>query len=934
MKRTKLSLILLSLFFAGLTLPAAVVHSAGGRIEGKVTDTKGAAVVGAAVTVTDPISNQKFTAVTDGQGRYKVETLPAGVYAVTISAKGFGDFRRDEVKVQEGGLATLDARLEIAVVEAAVTVGIPATMANSDPVYQQLRQLGKTQEFAPAIAGPLRSGETYLPVATVTNLVLKRDAGILTLRNGEIYFGAPLEGRVTSAVFIGDAEFTLTPPTPIEKHSLAIFIDKEELTEQFSQFAVRFTDNTYEEVKASPNAKWGSSGAQLEKARALYRDNQQLLRKTLRDNNELRTLADIYAPQRPGYFAAFINGKSHSKLLYLVDPLGIPFVSPEEVALVSYGQGDGGIWTAFHLADEYQKGTANSAEDHRLFDITRHEIDGAIKGTQLTASDRVTFKPRVAGRVLPFSIYPSLRVSRVLDDQGKELKFIQEAKDEDADFGVIMPQTLEAGKEYSLTIHYAGGDAISDSGGGNYILIPRSTWYPNNAGTQFGDRAIFDITFRYPKGYTFIATGAPVEPDKRVDEGMLAKWTSGKTELAVAGFNFGRFKKREILDKDTGYNIEFYANEELPDFVKAMQKDIERAQAAGIQTDTTLGSLNTTAMADVALADTQNSTRIYAAYFGKLPYTRLAMSQQPAGNFGQAWPTLVFMPFTAFIDTTQRAQMMGSQGGTDSFWRYVGPHEVAHQWWGHMVGWDSYHDQWMSEGFAEFSTSLYVQFVRKDIAKFNDFWENQRSLIITATPATRDRRPYTVGPVTQGYRLNSAKTGNVARVMIYPKGAFILHMVRMMFNTAREGDSRFQTMMRDFVQSHYNKDISTEDFKAAVEKHMTPTMDLDKNGRLDWFFNQWVYGTEIPSYKFEYQLSSDGMTISGRITQSGVSDNFKMVVPIYVDFGKGWFRLGSASLTGNNSVELKALKLPQPAKRASICALTDVLALNIQNVKQ
>ena len=114
---------------------------------------------------------------------------------------------------------------------------------------------------------------------------------------------------------------------------------------------------------------------------------------------------------------------------------------------------------------------------------------------------------------------------------------------------------------------------------------------------------------------------------------------------------------------------------------------------------------------------------------------------------------------------------------------------------------------------------------------------------------------------------------------------------------------------------------------------MTKAMDLDQNGRLDWFFGQWVYGTEIPSYKFEYQLSPDGTSISGRITQSGVSDNFKMVVPIYVDFGKGWFRLGAANITGNNSVELKPLKLPQPAKRAAICALNDVLALNIQNVK-
>ncbi|MFH4077650.1 M1 family aminopeptidase, partial [Acinetobacter baumannii] len=82
--------------------------------------------------------------------------------------------------------------------------------------------------------------------------------------------------------------------------------------------------------------------------------------------------------------------------------------------------------------------------------------------------------------------------------------------------------------------------------------------------------------------------------------------------------------------------------------------------------------------------------------------------------------------------------------------------ELAHQWWGHIIGWTSYHDQWMSEGFAEFSASLYVQYVRRDLDKFIDFWEEQRRMITEEWPQTKGRRPYTVGPVTQGYRLNNA----------------------------------------------------------------------------------------------------------------------------------------------------------------------------------
>jgi len=920
-KNRRLSVLIALL--AALSIPLITVHGAGGRIEGKVTDPKGAAVAGASVTITEEANDQKFTALTDAQGRYKVEGLPAGVYTVVISAAGFGEARKELVKLEEGATVPVDLRLEIASVEASVTVAAGAVKPNADPVYQALRQQGKAdQDF---------SG----PYATVNNLVLKREGAAFNLRSGELYFLAPVEGRYTAAVFIGDGEFTLMPPTENEKNSLKIFTNEPSITEQFTTLTLRFTDKTFDEVKNAAGVKMGANGPQVNRASDMFRENQTLLRKRLRDNGELQVLADLYAPERPGFFTAFINGKRFSKLVYFFNPLGIPLVSPEEVLLYSYGEDDQGLWTAFHRLDEYQKGTASSSEDHRLIDLTRHEIEGTIKGTHITAKDRLSFRALVPGRIVLLNLFASLRVSRVQDEQGKDLNFIQEAKDEDADLGIIMPQTMEAGKSYTLTVQYDGGDALRDSGGGNFILIPRLTWYPNNSGTQFGDRATFDMTFRYPKGYIFVGTGAQVGLETKEGDMSVARWSSGTTELAVSGFNYGNFKKREIADKTTGYNLEFYANEQVPDEVRRAQIAIEQAEQRGAETYTTLGSISTTKMADSALADAQNATRVYTAFFGKIPYSRIAMTQQPAANFGQAWPTLVFMPYTAFMDATQRAQLFGNaRAGTDSFFRYVGPHEIAHQWWGHTIGWDSYHDQWMSEGFAEFSASLYVQFIRKDMAKFIDFWEDQRNLILEPRPQTNGRKPYTVGPVTQGYRLNSGKTGGVARFSIYPKGAYILHMIRMMMYDQQggSGDSRFQKMMKDFIESHYNKDVSTEDLKAIVEKHITKDMDITKNGRMDWFFNEYVYGIEMPSYRFDYQINSDG-SLSGKITQSGVSGNFAMLVPLYADFGKGWIRLGSATMVGNSSVDITNLKLPAAPKKAAICALNDVLAASIQNGK-
>jgi Carboxypeptidase regulatory-like domain/Peptidase family M1 domain len=896
-------LLLLTPLAAGVASAAA-----GGEVTGTVTDPKGAVVVGATVTVVDAAGATVATATTDAQGKYTLPNVPAGSYAVVVRAGNFREARREGLKVEEGKRASADFKLEVGLADTSVvTVTATGIKANADPVYGQLRTLAD-------------SPQAFSDYAQVNGLVLKRDAATFTLRSGELYFLPAVAGRVTGAVFLGDGEFSLTPPVAYEKHNLSILTGEPSITEQFTKLTLRFTDKTFEEVKASPQAKMGTGGPQAARAREIFRDNQTLLRKEFRSNAEMYALIDLYTPERPGFLAAFIEGKRFSKLLFEIDPLGLSSVSPEEVLLASYGESDGGLWAAFHLSDEYAKGKASSDEDHRIYDITHHQIDGAIKGTQIGATDTVTFLPLVRGaRVLPFQLFPALRVSRVRDEQGRDLQFIQEDKDRDAGFAIIWPEPMEAGKSYKVTVEYAGGEALEDLGGGNYYLGPRDTWYPNNGGSQFGDRATFDMTFRYPKGKTLIGTGAPTVPDA-VDGGYtVAKWSGGETELAVAGFNYGTFKKKQVVDKDTGYQIEFYANESLPNFMRA------------VEADGAVGSLSTTGMADSAIADAQNSTRIYNAFFGKLPYTRVAMTQQPADNFGQAWPTLVYMPFTAFMDSTQRWLSTGSLNyATNKFFQYVGPHEVAHQWWGHIVGWKSYRDQWMSEGFSEFSASLYVQTVRGP-DKFIDFWENQRGLIVEARPQTRDRKPYTVGPVTQGYRLNNAKTGAAYQFLVYPKGAYILHMLRMMMFDRKTGDQRFMAMMQDFIKTHYNKDVSTEDFKRAVEKHMTPEMNLDGNARMDWFFNEWVYGTEVPSYKLEYSVNGD--TLSGKVTQSGVSDKFAMLVPVYIDFGKGWVRLGSATLRGNTTVDLGQIKLPQAPKKLAVAALKDVLAVSVENQK-
>jgi hypothetical protein len=811
-------------------------------------------------------------------------------------------------------------------------VAVPEKNANADPLYKELRSsIGNLSSL---------SGD----YATVNNLVLKKDCGIFTLKSGEVYFTAPVKGRTVGAVFIGEGEFSLTPPNETEKKSIAMFIDAPEVKEQFTQLVMIFSDKTFDEIKNSPNAKMATGGGSATKAKDAFKDKELLLRKTFRFNISSRILADFYTPERAGFFTAFIDGKNYGKLAFTLDPLGIPEVYPEQVALVSYAETTGGIWTAFHLQNEYDKGTANSWTDRRLYDITKHDLDVTIQGTRVIVKDVMTLQMQVPNvRVLPFDLFPTMRVKSVRSEDNAEMDYVQEDKNEDADFAAILPKPVEVGKPFKLIVEYDGLDALLLAGKGNYILNPgaRSNWYPNNPSADFGDRAIFDMTFRYPKRSILVGVGDRVGEDQIDGDNKISKWSTKGIAIALAGFNYGDFKITEIKDENAGYNIEVYTNKDLPAELREAQVNSDVGGFLSGDESTggggTTGSMNTGGGAKMVMTETQNAVRIYNNFFGKISYSRLAISQQPDTSFGQAWPTLVYLPYGAFMSSTHRAELFGARGGTDGFWREVTPHEVAHQWWGHMVGWTSYHDQWMSEGFAQFSAAVYIQYVRKDIKYFNDFWEEQRKQIVEPSPATKNKKPYTIGPVTQGYRLNTAKTGAVAQFLIYPKGAYILQMLRMMMfdHKGGTGDEKFRAMMTDFVQSHYNQEVSTEDLKKITEKHITPEMDVTHDGKMDWFFNEWVYGTEIPDFKLSYEMSTNSTgkpVFNGKLTQSGVSDGFASVVPLYMDFGAGWKYVGRITMMGNKTLDINNVTLPAVPKKVAIDAYHDILNTRIEVV--
>jgi hypothetical protein len=875
-----------------------------GSLEGTVSDPTGAKVAAARVLLRNSSGATIAETTTDAAGHFAFSKIPPGNYEIVVEAIGFVQSEASSVTVKAGGAANIPIRLNIAPISDKIDVSV------INPIYEKLRTAKLTGDYV-----------------AVSNFVLKRDTAIITFKQGQFFFIAPIEGKITAAVFIGEGDFQMTPLMDIEAKNLSIYTGTPSFGDSFNKMVIRFTDGTYEEIQKHAQMQKGTGSGD---AQNTFDNHRKLLKRgkyglfslaaaLLRYNLDARILVDLMWPGQRGLFNAYFDAKRYGDMLYSIDPLGVPFVSPEEIVLANFNESSTGIWVASHIREHYNS-PAVFDETHQMIDFKHHAIDATMKGKRLDATSKAQFTSLVEGaQVLPFELSARLRVKKVFDEQGRELKFIQEDKEEDADLFVILAEKLKKGKEYTLTFEYGGDEAVMDSGGGNYTLVTRSSWYPNSG---FGeDRATYELTLRTAKDLTMVATGQLINETVEGDK-AISKWKSD-VPLAVAGFNYGNFKKSSVVDAGTKYTLEAYANRDIPDYLKDMQRQIDQLQAQGVTVPMTLGALNTTSMMDKARGEAQVSIQIFTDMFGELPYGRLAMTQQPYPNFGQAWPMLVYMPLTAFLDPTFRQQLGMSRAA--NFFRIVGPHEVAHQWWGHILGWKSYRDQWMSEGFAEFSASIFAQAIYKN-EKFIDFWKEERELIMNKN--REGKRPCDVGSVYMGYRLDSPKTGSITRAMIYPKGAFILHMIRMLMWDRTTGDQRFKAMMRDFVKTHYNSNVSTFDFQKAVEKHMTKEMDLDGNGKMFWFFNQWVYGSTIPDYKLDYKLEpADGgkSLLKFKITQSNVDKDFKMRVPIYADFDGKLIKLGSVAVFGNQTTEEVSLTLPQKPKRVAICSFEDVL---------
>jgi hypothetical protein len=410
--------------------------------------------------------------------------------------------------------------------------------------------------------------------------------------------------------------------------------------------------------------------------------------------------------------------------------------------------------------------------------------------------------------------------------------------------------------------------------------------------------ADFDLEFHYPAGWTLVATGSP-QPvpttgrDADAPGEQTSRWVSERP-IPVAGFNLGKYKVATV--KAGTVTVETYATFGVErgfptppvQVLHPNPQDTTLPQRAPqvIAPDNPSPARNALSVA----AATARAIQYYADRFGPFPYSRLALTQMPGGD-SQGWPGLVFLSSYAFLADQERKELRFSPHQV-LLQEQIAAHETAHQWWGDLVTWTTYRDQWLSEGLANYSALMMLQ--EKNPSGFHEIMERYRRELVE-----KDKtgfRPKDAGPVTLGSRLLSSRSPVGYDVISYGRSTWLFHMLRTMLQdgvalqsagAGRSGngkDEPFVRALRKVRDRYQGKSVSTRELLDVFAEDLPPALRYEGRNSLDWFLEGWVNGTSLPKLELravKFLPKNGGTLVSGTILQKDVPRDLVTSVPVY-----------------------------------------------------
>ena len=789
----------------------------------------------------------------------------------------------------------------------------------------------------PAEALYLQLGQIGLDASRVYQVrgaSLERASIHISLEDGTIAFTQDVMGKITGAFFQGDGEVLLVPPSEVERRSMSLFTGMAILEEHFETAYFRFNDDVADELRpdlrAPENAdefvtRWGSTAKNLASSDAmrLLVSFSRLLpvNGTMPSTQTLNFLGKM--PDH--FFHARVQGVKLGVFDLLYDSLSAEAVEagqPKTENGFTYYD----VWSSFSPTTPLRtdrnanggSGPGNPSPREDWVAARRYTIRTEVQPPkEIHAHARVELEVKEGGtRDLLFELSRFLQVESVKLN-GKPVEYIhnpavegtQLSRRADDIVAVILPEATRAGEKFDLEFVY-GGEVLAAAGSGLLYVGARGTWYPNR-GMAMAD---FDLEFAYPQGWTLVATGksAPVaaEAMEPKDKGeQVSRWISERP-IPLAGFNLGKYKVATVMAGNV--TVETYATQGVEKgFPTAPVQVIESSPSQSMPQRSQIIVPNTPSPAqnEAAVGEAAaQAIQYYAKRFGPYPYSRLALTQMP-GRDSQGWPGLIFLSSYAFLNNSEREQLHFEPFRME-LQKMIPAHETAHQWWGDLIGWSTYRDQWLSEGLANYCAMMMLQ--EKDPDGFHKIMERYREDLIEKNQDGMSRAEE--GPVTLGTRLLSSKFPEGYEAISYGRGTWLFHMLRTMLRDAwaQQGsrgssgeEEPFVRALRKVRQRYEGKAISTGELLSVFAEDLPTALRYEGKNSLDWFLDSWINGISVPKLELKgvkIVPKGTGATVSGTILQRDGDKDLVTSVPVYgIVSGKQPILLGRVFADGEES---------------------------------
>jgi hypothetical protein len=680
----------------------------------------------------------------------------------------------------------------------------------------------------------------------------------LTLADGAVF---PVDGEegITGLVLMGRGEMRFSPTPATERGQLRIFAGSETMVTPFENAFIRLNPFDY-------------------KTRA----TTERLTPTGVDPRLLRRAQEIFTRDGPKSFSLDLQDLSRDTW-YLLPPYGdfladvqtrrwgpLTFArtgaQAEDITLFSRPRGRT-IALYPSTAKLAARGRFYTDEELMEYDILDYNIEAQVVPERQFIQSRARLLVRVrtpATNTLTMRLAEPLAVTNITSLEYGRLLHLR-VRNQNSII-INLPKTLTRNTDITLVITYSGrlpsqgvdrealqvGQEREDfplfQNEPSYLLSSRSFWYPQNMVSEY---ATATLRITVPPGYTAIGSGQPTGPGTEVTLRDLLTVPIGRaytfraTEpLRYLAFVVSRFTK--VAEANVGV---------APPDGQPRRDRARDTVSLGMEANPRL-----LGRARDMMSPAEDILRFYASILGDAPYasaTVAVVESELPGGHSPGYLAVVNSP-VAVGGLTWRNDPAAFTGFQDFFLA----HELAHQWWGQAVGWKNYHEQWISEGFAQYFAALYAQKTRGEETFLNMLRQFRRWSLNESNE----------GPVHLGYRLGHIKEDSrIFRALVYNKGAGVLHMLRRWL-----GDEVFFNALRRFYDEQKFRKAGTDDLRRAFEE--------ESGKSLERYFERWIYNSELPLVR--YSSAVEGTDIVVRFEQL-TSLVFDLPVTVTVTYANG-----------------------------------------------